>query len=191
MLRVITKKRSITASLSALVLLSLWTSAMAGVFCPRMAGGRDCCMSSDRLHVQPEIAPQDDPASVGDIHTNHEQMPDMFMEDGSMHMPATQDPAAAESSNLDMRKVPPRRASDEEGTQQNELCSHCLMHSRSGDRFAASFVVSNLSNQIVSVDLLRASLNTVPAAVAIVELHDHGPPGPVAPLFILVSSFRI
>ena len=190
MLRMLIKKRSVTALLSVLVLLSLWTSAMAGVFCPHMRGG-DCCMFSDRAHLHRQTTKQDDPASVEHAHINHEQMSDMDMEDGSMDMASTQSPPEEQDSN-DMTQMPAPMASDELApTRENEPCSHCMMYSRSDEQFPASYVENNVANQIISADTSATSLSSVPTAFEIVELHDHGPPGSVAPLYILVSSFRI
>ena len=191
MLRVLEKMRSIAAWLSAIVLLSLWTTAMAGVFCPHTRGGRDCCLlAQSRVHSQAVAPDLQVPIEHADIQQG--QMSDMDMEDTSMDMAEMLRPSAEQDSDIDMTKVSAPADSEELAlTQENEPCSHCMMHSRSSERFPASFAENNLSDQIISADTSATSLNTLSAALGIVVLHDHGPPGSVAARYILDGSFRI
>ncbi len=77
-------------------------------------------------------------------------------------------------------------------TQPNEPCSHCMMHSRSAASYPLKSAVQNsFSTQIVAVESGAGTKNSVPSCLTLVDLHDHSPPGSSAPLYVLVSAFRI
>src|SRR5258708_4209909 len=70
----ITPKGRTLALLSALVLMSLWSNAMAAVFCPHLSGSADCCLMQT-LHPHSHVSVSD--AQVSMAHMDHMQMSDM------------------------------------------------------------------------------------------------------------------
>jgi len=187
--------KSIAALLRALVVFAMWSNAMAGIFCPHMSGGRDCCLLQ-ALHVHPNASVSGAFAETDHKQMNHEQMSDMDMQDGSMDMSDTQTADVADSQqrlDISLADTEKSQTSSNEPavTQPNEPCSHCMMHSRSGERFPVSIVQNSTSYQIIAADTSTEMLNAVSSPLTFVELHDHGPPGSSAPLYVLVSAFRI
>jgi len=117
------------------------------------------------------------------------QMSDMQMDDATVPQPKLDHNVF---DNLLLNRGPNSELTDEAITQPNEPCSHCVMHSQSGASFPVS--VSGQSNPTYPVDITDAAsamLRSVHPSLAFVELHDHGPPRSGAPLYVLVSSFRI
>ena len=193
MLRAIRQSKLASAVLSALIVLGMWSNAMAAAFCPHMMGKSDCCLMQplrDHSHHR-----------VGDSSPamSHAHMADMDMHD--MDMADTQmDDATASQPKLDrellskgaVQITPNNQLTAETITQPNEPCSHCMMHSRSRAIFPVSIPgQNNPSYQVVAADVATGMLKSVPPSLAFVELHDHSPPGSSAALYVLVSAFRI
>jgi len=85
-----------------------------------------------------------------------------------------------------------QQANSEAVTEPNEPCSHCMMHSRSEANAPLGVILSqNNSNQVNPADCATRIVKSLPSALTFLELHDHGPPGSSAPLYVLVSAFRI
>ena len=184
------KSNAVGALLCGIIILAMWGNALAGVFCPHMSGGK-CCLP-DHSHLPSTTADCQAVPLVEHRHMEHERMSDM--EDGSMAMGDTRI-ASAESSPeppqvVDAETAP--SASDTEAiTTGDEPCSHCMMHSRTGERFPISAILHVNSDQVASPDTTLATLNPETVLQASVELHDHSPPGSAAPLYVLMSTFRI
>ena len=194
MLQVIPKSKAL-AVLSALVVVGMWSNALAAVFCPHMSGSSNhCLMESSPPHSHGSGA---DPQTSME-HMNHTQMSEMDMQDMTMDM---------SDMRMDQPTVPPEKESVmnetsqfarnaqesfEAITQPNEPCSHCMMHSLSGASYPLKSAVQNsFSTQIVAVDSVAGTKNSVPSCLTLVDLRDHSPPGSSAPLYVLVSAFRI
>ena len=186
------KSNAIGALLCGIVILAMWGNALAGVFCPHMSGGK-CCFSNQSHPRSTSVDCQAAPAAAG-MHMEHERMSDKDMEDGSMAMDDTRIASAGSPPEpppaVDAETAP--SASDTEAiTTGDEPCSHCLMHSRTSERFPISAILNVHSDQVASPDTTLATLNPETVLQASVELHDHSPPGSAAPLYVLMSTFRI
>ncbi len=193
MLRAIRQSKLASAVLSALIVLGMWSNAMAAAFCPHMMGKSDCLMQPLRDHSHHRVG--DSSPSMSHAHMADMDMHDMDMADTQM------DDATASQPKLDAEFLsyhapegaPNKDLTDEAITQPNEPCSHCMMHSRSGAN-APLRVVLNLSNNaehVIAADSAMGIVQSLPSALTFLDLHDHSPPGSSAPLYILVSAFRI
>jgi hypothetical protein len=197
MLRAIQHHRLVPAVLTRLIVLSMWGNAMAAVFCPHMMGKSDCCLmqmspshSHDRVSESSTSSPHD--------HMDHMNMSDMDMPDMSMDDMKMHDATASQQTERDLLNdgeleiTANTQLPLEVITQPNEPCSHCMMHSRSGASFPVSIAgQSNASSQIAAADAVAATLKSVSSSLTFVELHDLSPPASSAPLYVLVSAFRI
>ena len=82
MLQIIPKSRTLTV-ISALVLIGMWSNAMAAVFCPHMSGSSDSCfMQSSNPHSHGSV----NHAQTSIEHMDHTQMSEMNMHDMTMDM---------------------------------------------------------------------------------------------------------
>ena len=121
-------------------------------------------------------------------------MLDMSADMSDMRMDAAMSPPENGSVNTEDLQVARNSQTNSEAIiQPDEQCSHCMMHSRSGAN-APLRVVLNLSNnadQVIAADSAMGIVKSLPSALTFLDLHDHGPPGSSAPLYILVSAFRI
>ena len=186
--------------LSAMIVLGMWSNAMAAVFCPHMMGSSDSCLmqkakarSHDRVSGSSTSMTQDD--------MDHTLMSDMHMQNTPMDMTGMKmDDGTASQPKLDrellskgaVQITPNNQLTTETITQPNEPCSHCMMHSRSRAIFPVSIPgQNNPSYQVVAADVATGMLKSVPPSLAFVELHDHSPPGSSAALYVLASAFRI
>jgi len=178
----------------------MWSNAMAAVFCPHMMGGSDCClMQRAKTHSHDRV--RDSGTSMAGDDMDHRHMSDVDMQDMPMDMPEMQvDDSTASQPKLDWELLsnsapqitPNKQLPAEAMTEPNEPCSHCMMHSRSGANFPVSIAGQhNPSYQMVAADATTGTLKSVSPSLPFVELHDHGPPGSTAPLYVLVSAFRI
>src|SRR2546428_8014423 len=99
MLRAIRQSKLASAVLSALIVLGMWSKAMAAAFCPHMMGRSDCCLmqpSDDHSHDRVS----DSTPVMSHDHMDHAYMADMDMHD--MDMADTQmDDATASQPKLD------------------------------------------------------------------------------------------
>jgi hypothetical protein len=172
--------------LSTIVTLALTGNAMAAAFCPHMSG-RQCYTKSNA--VQPEV-----PAGMDHQHMHHAEMPEMEMDMAGAQIREV-DASLSESENVQANNDNPP-ALDETTvaaiTLPNDRCSHCMMHSRTTSNYLLRAAIENSpSYQILAAEApLELSTPSSPTP-GFVEVHDHGPPGSSAPLYVLVSSFRI
>jgi hypothetical protein len=186
------KSNAVGALLCGIIILAMWGNALAGVFCPHMSGGK-CCLP-DHSHLPSTTADCQAVPLVEHRHVDHEPMSDMDMEDGSMAMDDAQistAESAPEPPQVVDAKAAPSASGTEAITTADEPCSHCIMHSRTGERFPSSAILHVNSDQVASPDTTVATLNPETVLQASVELHDHSPPGSAAPLYVLMSTFRI
>src|SRR5436853_7372567 len=194
MLQVIPKGKAI-AVLSALVVVGMWSNAMAALFCPHMSGTSDhCLLQNSHPHSHGSVGN----AQISMEHMAHTQMAQMNMQDMTMDMsdmrldePTL--PSKNSSVNNEELQVPPDSQPNSEAiTQPNEPCSHCMMHSRSGADFPFRAAVQNSTGyQVIDADTTARMVNAVPSARTFLDLHDHSPPGSNAVRYVLNSAFRI
>ncbi len=196
MLQVVPKRKAF-AILSALVVVGMWSNAMAAVFCPHMSGSSDSCLMQNAKVLHSDRA-RDASSSVPRDHMNHTRMSEMDMQDMTMDMSdmrkdePTSPPEKESVMNEALQFARDAQESFEAITQPNKPCSHCMMHSLSGASYPLKSAVQNgFSTQIVAVESIAESKNIVPSCLTLVDLHDHSPPGSSAPLYVLVSAFRI
>jgi hypothetical protein len=178
----------------------MWGNAMAGVFCPHMVGGADCCLIQTP-HTHPHESARDLTLVATGESMDHSQMSDMNMSGMAMDMSdAHREDVTASQPNVDselasnnvIEIAPDNQLTLESITQPNEPCSHCMMHSQSGSNTPLSVVnQKNNSYQVIPADLATGIVKSAPSSRTFLDLHDHSPPGSSAPLYVLVSAFRI
>jgi hypothetical protein len=200
MLRAIQHHRLVPAGLTALIVLGIWGRAMAGIFCPHMIGGADCCLMQTP-HTHPHAATRDQILAATGESMDHSQMSDMNMSDMAMDISgahgedviASQPKADSElASNNLIEIASDNQLKQESIAQANNPCSHCLMHSQSGSNAPLSFVTqNNNSHRVIPAHLAMGIVKSAPSSLTFLDLHDHSPPNSSAPLYVLVNSFRI
>ena len=184
--------------LIGLIVLGLWSSALAAGFCPHLMGKSNCClmqMSNSR------------PQTPDDVMTGsmaHDRMDDMHMsasdpQDMPMDMTDMQmGDVTASEPKVDREWLnPPEVATNNPlavniVTPPDDPCSHCTMHSQIWANFPVTIGgQSAASFQLVATDPATGMLNSRCSSLRFVELHGHGPPGASASLHVLFSAFRI
>lgn len=181
--------------LTALIALGMWTNAIAAASCPHMMGSSDCCLMQTS-HSHSHDGDSESAASTHN-HVDNMNMSDMDMQEMSMDDMKVYDANASQTdsvlwSNGGLEMTADTQLPSGAITQTNERCSHCMMHSPSGSNVPLSTAgQSSASFQVVTGNVGTAILKSVPSSLTFVELHDHGPPGSSAPLYVLVSAFRI
>src|SRR2546423_12179256 len=134
MLQVVPKRKAL-AILSALVVVGMWSNAMAAVFCPHMSGSSNCCLMQNAKVLHSDRT-RDASSSMPGDHMSHAQMSEMDMQDmttdmSDMRMDQPTLPPENESvMNEGLQFVRDAQEGSEAITQPNEPCSHCMMHSR-------------------------------------------------------------
>ena len=167
---------------------------MAAFFCPHMSGSSDSCLMQNAKVLHSDRA-RDASSSVPRDHLNHTQMSEMDMQDMTMDMSDMRMDEPKENGSVMNEALQFARDAQEGSdaiTQLNEPCSHCMMHSRSGASYPLKSAVQNgFSTQIVAVEPIAGTKNSIPSCLTLVDLHDHSPPSSSAPRYVLVSTFRI
>ena len=192
-----TRIRKLFALLIGVILLSMWSNAIAAVFCPHMSGNHDGCL----MQLSHEHGPNpvdDSQAQASQMQMTHTMcdtdissmvMGEMDTDASTASLPKSTDDLA---NNGAMQVMATEQLSAEAFTLPYEPCSHCMMHSRSRAIFPVSIPdQNNPSYQVVAADVATGMLKSVPPSLTFVELHDHSPPGSSAALYVLVSAFRI
>ena len=195
MLRIIRLRKTLFALLISAILLSMWSSSIAALFCPHMMGG-DCCITQ-----KTESGPHH-PDSNSASSTTRDNMNDLQMSE--MEMDISPSDMKMDDTSTPLRTLDPDLSSNVGSQTGNEViaaaiskgrgpCSHCEMHSRSTITFPVSVSgQASVSRQIIARDADTATLKTDPFVPQFFELHEHGPPGSSAsPVYILINAFRI
>lgn len=193
MFRPVHDRRVLWPLLSGLVILAMWTSAVARVSCSHLNGGAHRCMAQDLAsHSHKSVESQ----SSEEEHCTSMQMsggqmhdlaPDTELADGATSVSRIYD--LLESEIISQVAIDP--VSAEAITQSTEQCS-CIMHSPSDASSASQAVLLSGSYlPIVAADVRVPLLLSLPSLIGPVDLYDHGPPGAVAPRYVLNSAFRI
>jgi hypothetical protein len=191
MLHKIRHRKLVPTVLSTLIVLGLWSNALAAAFCPHIMGRSDCCLMqkvSRHSHHGTESG-----TSVHE-HMDHAQMSDMNMQDMPMDLAEMQtDDATSQLASDPVSDGPVQQVGSLEAViLPSELCSHCMMHSPTGPNFPLRVAgQSSASYQLIAADTSSTIVKSVPSCLTFLTLHDHGPPGSSAPLYVLVSAFRI
>src|SRR6266705_4509472 len=136
MLHAIRQSKAVPAVLSAMIVLGMWSNAMAAVFCPHMMGGSDSCfMQNAKAHSDERGS--DASTSMTHDDMDHTHMSDMDMQNMHMDMAGVQmDDGITSQPKLDLELLsngaveitPNNQLTAETITQPNEPCSHCMMH---------------------------------------------------------------
>ena len=195
MLRIIRLRKTLFALLISAILLSMWSSSIAALFCPHMMGG-DCCITqkpeSGSHHPESNLASSTTRDNMDDMHMSEMEMDispsDMKMDDTSTSL-LTLDP----DLSYNVVSQTGNEAIAATISKGRGPCSHCEMHSRSTITFPVSVSgQASVSRQIIARDADTATLKTDPFVPQFFELHEHGPPGSSAsPVYILINAFRI
>ena len=194
-LRIIRLRKTLFALLISAILLSMWSSSIAALFCPHMMGG-DCCITQ-----KPESGSHHPDSNLGSS-TTHDNMDDMHM--SGMEMDISPSDMKMDDTSTPLRTLDPHLSYIVGSQTGNEViaaaiskgrgpCSHCEMHSRATITFPVSVSgQASVSRQIIARDADTATLKTAPLVPQFFELHEHGPPGSSAsPVYILINAFRI
>ena len=194
-LRIIRFRKTLLALLIGVVLLSMWSSSIAALFCPHMMGG-DCCITQ-----KPESGSHHPDSNLASS-TTHDNMDDMHMSE--MEMDISPSDMKMDDTSTPLRTLDPHLSYIVGSQTGNEVvsatmgkgrgpCSHCEMHSRATITFPVSVSgQASVSRQIIARDADTATLKTAPLVPQFFELHEHGPPGSSAsPVYILIGAFRI
>ncbi len=193
MLHMIRDRKVFSIVLSALVVLGLWSNAMAALLCPHMIGG-DCCLTTKAKSAAHQHH-GDSRSSATHDHMDHMKMSgmDMDISASEMGMNETETPLPTLNRDLSYNVGSGAEATLVAISEEPGPCSHCEMHFRSGATFPVSVAgQSSVSYQIIAPDAATATLRSIPSVPAFFELHEHGPPGSQAsPVYILISAFRI
>ena len=173
------------ALISPVMALALATNAMAGVFCSHING--HCCVKADGpRHEHTSTMP----------HMHDHQIADTDMSDHAMEMSQGEAEVTTSSSaplDVALMKAPvPIGENSEVVTQPDEPCSHCIVHSHVSCNSSLRVAVQNSPTyQVELFDASPVSVAPTVSAVKFLALHEHGPPGTGAPLYLIVSTFRI
>jgi hypothetical protein len=170
---------------SGLLLSSIWCNAIAGIVCPYVGFRSRACS------VTHSVSRFDESDSLADEGPQHMHCADSEMSRADSHSAmfeaGTNDLPDIEEINL----LSTEALTSAAATEQNEQCSHCLMHLQPWTTSSLRLVVLN-----DSVYPLAAGNLSVPVVVtfqpltALLDVHDHGPPS-FAPRYVLNNTFRI
>ena len=164
-------------------MLALTGNALAAVFCPHMSG-RECCVKSPAQTGQS--------ADKSHIQSQHDEMSDMDMSHEATDMAEAQTAEANGSPESNATLTASDEQIVESVTPANEPCSHCMMHSQTNATYSLRAAIDNSPSYQISAADGRPEISSPLSPTTLSgEVHDHGPPGSSAPLYVLVSSFRI
>ena len=186
--------------LSGLVFLCVSGNSLVWVFCPHMIEGPYCHVRRES-HVHSDETLGGASGQMDHMQMDDSQMPDMDMDNMSMDMSGAKMEHGKVAQPLSIDLIGHEivsvgyvngAANAEAVTQRNEPCSHCMLHSGTVQTFPVSVAVqNNASHPIIAADTVTRVRNAFPAAQNLLELHDHGPPGPSEPVYILLTALRI
>ena len=180
------RNQSLWLLVSGLVLLAIWSNAIAGIVCPHIgAHSRECFVthSVSRFHESESLSDK----GPQHRHCADSEMSDADTDSGMFHT-ETKDLPGSENINLFSTESLTIAAA----RQQKEQCSHCTMNSQPRSNSPLRLVVLNSSaHQIAPANSSIPAVVTFELLTALVDVHDHGPPGTGSPRYVLNSTFRI
>ena len=170
---------------SGLLLSSVWSNATAGIVCPHVGSRSRACS------VTHSVSRFDESESLADKGPQHMHCADSAMsgadsdsaifEAGPNNLPDSEEINLPSTQSLTIAAA----------TEQNEQCSHCMMHSQPWANSALRlFLLNNSTYQIGAVNSSVLVAVTFQSLTAI-DVHDHGPPGFTSPRYVLNNTFRI
>ena len=165
-----------SAVITAVLLLSVWSSALAGVVCPHMPGA--CCMAAASEPGESHLSMI---ASAG-VHEQSDHGKIHHHQSSSVSEPARNH---CQKNGLKLNSV--SVVESQEGS-----CSVCVTNSQSRGAISTPFASQNFNNRATIPDDTASSLpclvdSSLPAA----DVQDHSPPGNTNRKHILLSVFRI
>ena len=184
-------RKKLFALLIGVILLSMWSNAIAAMFCPHMSGNHDRCLmqlSHEHDDSQTETSQMQMTHEMCDADISSMVMGEMDTDALTASLPKSTDDVV---NNGAMQVRANEQLNAEAFTLPSEPCSHCMMHSRSRANFPVNIAQNNPSYQVVAAEVATGMLKSVPPSLTFVELHDHSPPGSSAALYVLGSAFRI
>ena len=77
-------------------------------------------------------------------------------------------------------------------SQPEEGCTHCMMHSQNiPAESLGTALPTGTSHEVAAAENAAAQIKSPGPLVSILDLHDHGPPGPSSARHLLTNVFRI
>jgi hypothetical protein len=170
---------------SRLLLLAVWSNAIAGIVCPHIgASSRECFVSHSvsRFHESEILdAKRPEHTHCGGSEMSDADSDSALIEPGTSILPGSDNIQLASTESFPVTAA----------TQQNEQCSHCMMHSQPwASSPLRSVLLNNSAYQIAPATFSIPVVVTFQSLTAI-DVHDHGPPGFSSPRYVLNSTFRI
>lgn len=165
-----------SAVITAVLLLSMWSSALASVVCPHMLGA--CCVAAAGERGESHWSTI---ASAG----VHEQA-----HHGKLHHHQASSVSEHAPSHCEKNGLKPHSVTAV--VSQEGSCSVCVTNSRSGGAISLAFTSQNFNNRESIADDSASSLpNLADSSLLAADVHDHSPPGNANRKHILISVFRI
>jgi hypothetical protein len=165
-------------ALSLLVMLSLTTGSFATALCPHLIGGEGSC-ATVKINSPSHAAPIA-PADAGESH--HCMHAEMSAADAN-------ETAEAQPEIEPLLVTEP--ASGEQIARTNQDCAHCMMHSQNVPATSSRNAVKpRNSHELAAVEAPAKGVTPL-AALPILALHDHDPPGVSGARHLLINVFRI
>lgn len=195
------ERRAVWPLLSGLVLFAMFINSVIWVFCPHMSGSSDGCFAR---HFAAEPHKHFDNVGMEKMHCADMQMAQMHMEsmpvdkrvtdvdDASSENPSSASETESIADTTSFRFTEIQRTVASSVSQPSDPCSHCMMHSQSqASARLQTVATSSSSSDMTATDSSVTVVDALPAVSSFVEVHEHGPPGPTTPRYVLVGSFRI
>ena len=186
------KNKPVSVLLGGLVLLSMWSTQIAALFCPHLRGSSDCCLTSSSNHHSHD--------SISGMHMIHDEMAGM----DHMSMPGRNmsDMEASDVSGFELNEVnvvnmpipskPSADVNNQAITEPAGTCSHCMMHSQARTvAVLGSVVQSNISHEFIAAERSSEYIALSASNFRFFDLRDHSPPGSSSPRYVLINIFRI
>ena len=156
--------------LIALVIFSVASTPIAWTACPYMNGGHQC--------AQQQLAASDE-----DV--------DQAVESEQSHCSKKKQPTSKHVARIDSQQRN-WNAALPAITPLRDPCSHCMMHSRAEANAPSRVAIIKIpSDSSVAPELTVSVLRPQLTSPALIDVHEHGPPGSPDPRYILNSTFRI
>ena len=153
--------------LIALVIFSVASTPIAWTACPYVNGGHNCAHEQMATHDQDAEETEDSHCSKKKQHS-------------SKHVARIDSPQTIR--NVALPAITPLR----------DECSHCMMHSRSEANAPSRVaVVNSPSDSSIAPELAVSIFSPQLSNRALIDVHEHGPPGSQHHRYILNSTFRI
>lgn len=171
---------------SGLLLSSVWSNAIGGVVCPHISSGSLACSvthSVSHFHESESLAEK----GAQHMHCADSEMSGADSDSARFQAETNDLPDSEEMNVLSTEPLTIAAA-----IEQNEPCSHCMMHSQPWSNTSLRLVVlNNSAYQLAAANLSVPVVLTFQSLTALVDVRYHGPPGFAGPRYVLNNTFRI